>query len=531
MHPFAGVAPALLEASGFRRVHASGMLAGGASTKGRGSSPGIPLTSRRLDFACAAAMFAVAAAYFAAFTPWTRPVILDAATWDYMAVETARGLVPYRDVFLHKTPGAALLGGMAALAGMALGIEPVLAAHALFLFFGALSPVLLFAICRTTGLSRGACLAAAIALLGYDEWTIAALEGCRPKVPTVFFGLASMLAAERARAIPASMLGGISVLCWQPGVAFLLGGWAAILRRGERRPPTLALMVVTSLVPAGLLLSWLAAHGALGDFFDQAVLFNLHYIEDKVRTPYGTLKAIARTVGDWNDLEVLLMPAAIAGLRVARGRRTVAAATSLIRARLPFSVVVSGLIYGAMTFVSYQSWPDAILLGPIVATVLGAGIYKMLRLRLTACFAACLAAGILALAAVPDGRPKFHPPVTFSAQRERFIALAAGLTPDDRVVGVSVPEFFLHSGRRNGWKWPYLWFGVDEFAAAHHPGGFEGMLADLERDPPAMMLVARLWAGPQRARFEEWAAGRYDVSTQRIFPHLKRPLRIYRLRG
>jgi hypothetical protein len=43
-----------------------------------------------------------------------------------------------------------------------------------------------------------------------------------------------------------------------------------------------------------------------------------------------------------------------------------------------------------------------------------------------------------------------------------------------------------------------------------------------------MILVARLWAGPERARFEEWAKARYDVRSERLFPHLKRPLRIYR---
>lgn len=491
---------------------------------------GIRLNPRRLDIVFAAAILVAALAYFAAFQPWARPVLLDAATWDYMAVETARGMVPYRDVFLHKTPGAALLGALGALAGSALSLEPVLAAHALFLLFGALAPVLLFALCRSVGVARGASLAAAIALLGYDEWTIAALEGCRPKVPTVVFGLASMLAAERGRAFGASVLGGISVLCWQPGVAFLLGGWASLVRRGESRPSRLALVALASLLPAAVLLAWLAAHGALRDFFDQAVLFNLDYIQHKVRTPFGTLKALLRTGGDWNDVEALMMPAALAGLWVARRGGPIGEATALISARLPFALVVSSVVYSAMTFVSYQSWPDAILFGPIVAGALGVGLYALLRRRLTARTAGVLAAAILSLAALPDARPKFSPPIGFSAQRQRLAALADTLAPQDRVIGVSVPEFFIHSGRRNGWKWPYLWFGVDEFASAHHPQGFEGMLADLDRDPPAMILVARLWAGPQRTRYEQWAGARYEMTTLRVFPHMKRPLQVYRLR-
>ncbi|HXC50714.1 MAG TPA: hypothetical protein VN634_07520 [Candidatus Limnocylindrales bacterium] len=483
------------------------------------------MKSRDRDLVGAGAIFVAAMAYFASFAPWTRPVLLDAATWDYMALETARGLVPYRDVFLHKTPGAALLGAVAARIGMATAIEPVLAVHALSLVFGALAAVLLFALCRTR-LPLGVSLAAAVGLFAYDEWVVSALEGCSPKVATVMFGLASMLAAERGAAFSSSVLGGCSVLCWQPGLAFLLGSWAAILRRGERRPLGLLAIAAASLIPSIALLSWFAAHGALRDFFDQAVLFNLQYIDTKARTPLGTLRALTRTIGEWNDIETLLAPAAIAGLVL--GRRLAPGGSHV---RLPVSLVVYGLIYGGMTFVSYQSWPDAILLGPIVAALLATGLWSLLRLRLSDFAAAAAVVAVLALAAIPGARPRFHPPVDFSEQRERFAQLAAGLSPSDRVISVSVPEFLIHTGLRNGWKWPYLWFGVDSFAADHTDGGFDGILGDLDRSPPALMLVGRLWAGPERARFEQWAAGRYEIRSVRIFPHVKRPLRMYRLKG
>jgi hypothetical protein len=480
---------------------------------------------RRSDLLCAAAIFVAAAFYFVPFAPWTRPVLLDAATWDHMAIETARGLVPYRDVFLHKTPGAALVGAVAAKAGMAAGIDPVVAVHALFLVLGAVGAVLLFALCRTT-LPRGVAIAAAAGLFAYDEWVVSAIEGCSAKVATVVFGLGSMLAAERGRPMLSSVLGGCSVLCWQPGLAFLLGSWAATWRRGERRPARLLSIVLASLLPTVALLGWFAAHGAVRDFFDQAVLFNFQYIDTKSRTPLGTLRALARTIGEWNDVETLLAPAAVAGLLLRRGARKAIASL-----RLPVSLTVYGLAYGAMTFVSYQSWPDAILLGPVVATILATGLVALLGLRLSATRAAVGAIVVLTLAAIPDARPKFHPPMTLATQRERYVALAEGVAASDRVVTVSVPEFLIHTGRRNGWKWPYLWFGVDAFAAAHTAGGFDGILADLERDLPRLMLVGRLWAGPERARFEEWAAARYDVRSMRLFPHLRRPLRVYRLRS
>ena len=163
-----------------------------------------------------------------------------------------------------------------------------------------------------------------------------------------------------------------------------------------------------------------------------------------------------------------------------------------------------------------------------VAAVLGCGLWSLLSLRMPPRAAAVCTAALVACLLVPDAKPKFSPPIDFATQGKKFRQLAVGIPPDARVVGVSAPEFFLHTGRRNGWKWPYLWFGVDEFAAAHHEGGFAGILADLEANPPALMLVARLWTGPERAAFERWAATRYDVTTVRIFPHLRRPLRVYR---
>jgi hypothetical protein len=256
------------------------------------------------------------------------------------------------------------------------------------------------------------------------------------------------------------------------------------------------------------------------------VLFNLHYIEDKARSPLGTLKAFARTIGEWNVAEAMMAPAVAAGLWALRGRSSPGSR----QPRLPLSVLVSGAIYAAMTFVSYQSWPDAILLGPLVAVLAGAGLHGLMSARLAPRRAALLTATVLALAAVPDGKAKFHPPIPFEVQRDRFATLARGLSPADPVIGVSVPEFFLHTGRRNAWRWPYLWFGVDEFAASRREGGFADILGDLERLRPPLMLVARLWTGPERKRFEEWARPRYDVQTLRLFPHTRRPMRVYRRR-
>ncbi|HYC56442.1 MAG TPA: hypothetical protein VEL28_16035 [Candidatus Binatia bacterium] len=484
------------------------------------SSPSSGNENHHRDLWIAAAVFAAASAYFASFQPMSRPLLLDAATWDYMAVELPRGLVPYRDVFLHKTPGTAFVGAVAAYAARMTGAEPVLAVHLLILLQGALAPALLYLLCRPR-MSRAASVVAAMALLAYDQWIVAVLEGSQPKVPTLFFGLLCLLAGERGRAVTAGLMGGVAVLCWQPALAFLLGGLAPLLARQhswQRRARTTAVMAAASLVPTVALLAYLAWHGALQQFYDQAILFNVDYIQLKARTLFGTLRALGFNYSDWEDVEMLMLPAALAGL-AARPQP------------LASSLLISGVIYGVMLFVSMQSWPDLILLGPVLAALFGAGLYGLFAARLRPVVAAALALLLVAVAAMPDGRPKYRPGLSFQAQRERMQALAAELSPQDVVVGVSVPEFFLQTGRRNGWMWPYLWFGVDAFAAAHTPGGFDGFLRDLEQKNPRMILLGRHWTGPLRARFERWAEPRYTVGEARIFPHTQRPMRVYRRRN
>ena len=197
---------------------------------------------------------------------------------------------------------------------------------------------------------------------------------------------------------------------------------------------------------------------------------------------------------------------------------------------MPLSHVVAAAVYAGMLFLSLQSWPDLILLGPAVATVLGVGLYGLLHSRLSGRTALAVTLIVLTLAALPDAKTKFHPPITFAQQKARLLAVVPELTPQDDVVMVSVPEYLIHAGRRNGWKWPYLWFGVDQFAEAHTEGGFDGILADLAAKNPRVILIGRHWKGPRRQRFEEWAAARYTVREARVFPHVRLPLRIYERR-
>lgn len=456
---------------------------------------------------------ALSLAFYLRFDPFGRFVGLDAATWDWMAISLPNGLLPYRDIFLHKTPLAAVIGALGAATAGWLGLDPLAGAHATSLLFGAAGPALVYLLCRERA-GEVAALAAAAFMIGFDQWVVAPIEGVRPKVYTTTLGLACLLCAEKRRWSAAGVLGGAATMCWQPGLAFLVGALWPL--RGEPRPlaPLVRIAGGAAAIPL-LIVIWMWTVGGLADLWAQAVLFNFSYIDIHARSPGvtgGRLFALAR---QWNRAElILLIPAALGVLRH--------------RERAPDSLLAAGLVYLGLTFVSFQAWPDMILFSAPLAAVLAVGLTGLIVER------ASWQAAVLALALVLGATPKsarLEPPVNYKQQAAFMRDLASGLADSDRILVVSLPELSIHTGRRSVWKWPYMWFGVDGFAASTTRGGFDAILGELEADPPALMVVARRWRGPLRQRFEQWARRRYQRQQVHQYPHTIRPINVYRLKA
>lgn len=457
-----------------------------------------------------------------AAAPWQRALALDAATWDSLAIGLTRGEIPYRDIFLHKTPGAAFLGAIGASVAGLFGVEPVFGAHAVFLLLGALAPALLFALVRRR-LPRTEALSCAVFLLAWEAWPLAALEGTRPKVATVTLGLLSMALAGAKPRGPSGLLAGLAAAaaatCWQPGIVFAPAAVAerfqSTLRstRVEQRVWFYSFALGLAVLPM-LLLSWLAAHNALDDFIQQTLFFNVDYVERGLRPFSLGLPKILSTIANFSAAELVLLPIALIGVAIAP--RTVAP-----------GIAVSGIAYLGLAFVSFQGWPDTLLLLPLFAVLLGAGLSagaQVLwdrRVGPPAVFAFAL------WAALTPNWERLGRAVTFQEQRATMNQLTNDLDPTSAIVAIGTPEILLHANRGRDWRWPYFWFGVDEFAAAQM-GDFDAVLADLQRLDPALITVARRWRGPHRNHFEAWAATRYEKTRLAVYPHRIEPINVYK---
>ncbi len=452
-------------------------------------------------------------AFYLRFDPFGRFVGLDAATWDWMAISLPNGLLPYRDIFLHKTPLAAVIGAFGAAGAGLLGLNSLSGAHATSLLFGAAGPALLYLLCRERA-GETAALAAAAFMLGFDQWLVAPIEGVRPKVYTTTLGLACLLCADKRRWGAAGALGGAATMCWQPGLVFLAGALMPLLK--EPRPVTSMARIAGGAAAIPLtIVAWMWTVGGLADLWAQAVMFNFSYIDIHARPPEVTGERLFALAEQWNSAElILLIPAALGMVRHPN--------------RAPDSLLVAGLVYLGLTFVSFQAWPDMILFAAPLAAVLAVGLSGLMAER------ASWQAAVLALALILAATPKsarLEPPIDYEQQAAFMQQLTGELTDSDRILVVSLPELNIHTGRRSVWKWPYMWFGVDAFAASTTPGGFDAILGELEADPPALMVVARRWRGPLRQRFEQWARTRYDVQRVHQYPHTVRPINVYRLKA
>jgi len=458
----------------------------------------------------------LAACYLLTFHPFSRPVVLDPATWDYMSLAWLDGYVPYRDVFLHKTPGAMFIGGAGGALAEVAGLRPLLGVHATFIALAALGSALTFVLCRAGGARTLVAFAASVWLLGIDQWSLAAIEGVRPKVATTTFGLAALLIAG-TRPFFAGTLAGVATLCWQPGLVFGLGGIAEICRRQTSTPNrrrAIGRFCAGGALPFCILVIYLAASGALRAFLEQALVFNVSYIELHARTPTETVRRLWQLTKQWNPTELVLLPAAVSGLIAARRSP-------------PVGLMVATVAYAGLLFVSVQAWPDTILLAPGTAVILAQGITSLLGLAMREWLAAGIVTAFAFANLATPGSSRFFPPIDWVAQGQFMTTLARNLEPSDAVYVVSCPEFLIHTGRHSVLPWPYMWFGVDRFAAMHTDGGFDQILQRLTDADPKLMLVCRRWNGDLRRRFEEWARERYLRRPVRYYPHTKRPMMVY----
>jgi hypothetical protein len=215
-----------------------------------------------------------------AFGAW-----IDAAVFVLAGVRIRDGLVPYRDLWDHKPPGAYLLN---ALGQTALPwIDPWLVSWLLTVVFTAASILIVSSLLGRRLSPVGAWLWSAVCLVGVAFYPVARGGGLtesfallplvaalwtivsRPSTWLTRAGVGVLLSIAclmSLQALPPAVVLAVAAVAGESGER---GAWKAT-RRGA------AVVAGGAVLPLAVL-GWLAAYGAVGDVFDQIVTYSTAY--------------------------------------------------------------------------------------------------------------------------------------------------------------------------------------------------------------------------------------------------------------
>src|SRR5215510_3587215 len=196
----------------------------------------------------------------------------DSAGYDYMAQSILRGQVPYRDAIDSKGPGSLYLSALVMLLGRAFGIQDIIAVRLFYVVLAGVLCALTYLVALAYLRSHLAAMIAFAIPLVSEQFAEMIVEGTRPKIPMIIFGMLTLLLIAKDKPFWAGVCSMLSCLCWQPGLAFT-GVALLIFSRyftSWRDSRALKVLVGAAIPLAGVVL-YFSAVGALGDLWTWTV--------------------------------------------------------------------------------------------------------------------------------------------------------------------------------------------------------------------------------------------------------------------
>jgi hypothetical protein len=433
----------------------------------------------------------------------------DHANWDYMAQVIVAGGAPYRDAVNIKTPLTAYVSAAAIGVGRLLGARDIFAIRVAYLLFAAGLVALVFLLVERATARRFRSLVAA--WVAATTWTVPYLGagGSEPKLLCVGLGLVAHLALARRRYFTAGMALGLSALCWQGGLAYLVlvvPAW--IHRPAERRRMAGRGLLGLALPVAGVAVL-LAAQGALTDAYEWSIAYGLQfYVPTFASQPRHNAITVLRAMGDLYPERIATILFAIVG--------AIAASVARVRGERPqgpdAAVLRDGLLVAPVAFLglsvlNVQGFPDLLPLVPYVAWLAGEALDLGLaggvpgwsgsaRRRLSPRGRWAVGAAVAVVLIVYSVPPAVTPGLgaaELAAQLAAIERLQTLLTPGDEILAVGRADVLVLSGRRNASKYFLInrW-GMADMIDHLEPGGLEGWLGRIGERQPKLVFLGRM---------------------------------------
>jgi hypothetical protein len=516
--------------------------ASGLEVASEGNASAIP---KRVVFA----VFAIAFVVFAQYGAQGR-LGRDDAVYVYSGQQFAEGVPHYVSVFEVKGPLSPILTGVAITAGRALGVGDVYAARGFYLIISALAVVAVFLFSAALLRDRYAGLLSAAVMTGAFGFGQHALSGPRAKTPMVLFVALTLWLITTRRWLWAGFAAALAGLVWQPTAVFGLVAIAAawLQAEGTREKVRAATAVCAgALIPLVLVVCYFAVEGALVEFIDGYVLFNLQYLDRAGETLATRFAALGNTLfRSYRPMGALIAIGLAAALAVGLMRLRARGFAEFARDRWA-PVLASLLLAAAWSVVDYQSYPDFFVFLPFAA--LGAGLVLRraaegiareqveggrtsgaARLGVGASLAVC---GLLVVMAGWSYRLSADTGFVRQTRDARRIAEAVGAP--EMVLAIGSPEWLVLQRRRHIDPYVFIIAGIDRQIEARAPGGFDGWLTSLEAAGADVVVLGSTWMElDHQRRFDAWLARHYQkvrVGSWALHVRKERVDLLERLRG
>ena len=445
----------------------------------------------------------------------------DMAVYAYGGQQVAEGVPPYAAILNRAGPLAHLVPGFGAWVARQVGVDDLLGMRVLLMLVAVAAVAAIYLAGRDLFRSRAAGLASAAALLCFEGFIRAAVQGPREKTTMVLFLSLALLAMVRQRWATAGAMIALGTLTWQPVAFPAIAGVsvAALLGAQEGRVAALVRIAVGGLIPTVITVVAYAAVGRLQLFVDCFYLINARY------TNQASL--VDRPLRLWNNIgwgygwSVWVMY--VGALTV-----VVAAAVSLARPSRyePRSASLVGLGVTAVvcllwSLVAFNTWADAFFLLPAAALGIGALAWLLRHwlpprplVAVTVAWA-LVATGFSAAYASTDGNHRLP------LQRAEAELVMGLLPPGSELLCIGSPEPLVLLHRRNPVRLQLFGNGLVDYVDDTWPSGLRGYARWIERRAPAALVVGKRyqWLRPVlRRSYVRVGEGKFRWFIQRDVP-------------
>jgi hypothetical protein len=351
--------------------------------------------------------------------------------------------------------------------------------------------------------------------------------GTQPKLSMLVFGMAALLFIARDRPVWAGFFSMLACLCWQPGLMFT-GAAVLIFSRYFTRWRDLRAVkvIVGAAVPLAITALYFYLRGALGALVEWTLIFPFSVFgphgERGFRAALEHLWRVTSRVFEWDVILVALsliglLMFVIARLRAKRRWRESLRSPELYKD----AVLFPPLIYVLFCLINMQGGVDLIPFLPFIGIFSGWFFVEAARSigmkewfgagarRWTNGIPRTAVVLILLIVLVRAATYRFEG-WTFHYQNQLLTEALHDIKPDDKIYVHATAEILLLLNRPN--LNPYISFdsGADDYIASKTPGGFGGVIAEMESQAPKYVAISRLGNVTHRGELERWVAEHYE---------------------